>query len=75
MILPIAPIGERGNGPDYETRFRQSISGDGAALAALSASAQRPPPDIGNLRAEKDIVFGKDGDTQLLSTRIVRRRA
>ena len=35
------------------------------ALAALSASAQRPAPDIGNLRAEKDIVFGKGGDMDL----------
>lgn len=34
-------------------------------LAALSASAQRPAPDIGNLRAEKDVVFGKGGDMDL----------
>jgi acetyl esterase/lipase len=32
------------------------------ALAAVTAKAQPPaPPDIGNLRAEKDIVFGKAG--------------
>jgi acetyl esterase/lipase len=46
------------------------------ALAAVTARAQQPtppaPPDIGKLRAEKDIVFGKasvlgkDGDMDLL---------
>ncbi|HEY8520314.1 MAG TPA: alpha/beta hydrolase [Gammaproteobacteria bacterium] len=37
------------------------------ALAAVTARAQAPtPPDIGNLRAEKDIVFGKGGDLDLL---------
>ena len=36
------------------------------ALAAVTARAQPPaPPDIGNLRAEKDIVFGKGGDLDL----------
>ena len=35
------------------------------ALTALTASAQGPAPDIGNLRAEKDIVFGKGGATDL----------
>jgi acetyl esterase/lipase len=35
------------------------------ALTAVTASAQPPPPDIGNLRAEKDIVFGKGGDIDL----------
>ena len=36
------------------------------ALASLTASAQGPaPPDIGNLRAEKDIVFGKGGDMDM----------
>ena len=35
-------------------------------MAALSAKAQGPaPPDIGNLRAEKDIVFGKAGDMDM----------
>jgi len=36
------------------------------ALAAITARAQGTPPDIGNLRAEKDIVFGKGGDVDLL---------
>ena len=37
------------------------------ALAALTARAQPPaPPDIGKLRAEKDIVFGKGGEIDLL---------
>jgi acetyl esterase/lipase len=36
------------------------------ALAAVTARAQRPAPDIGNLRAEKDIAFGKGGDVDLL---------
>jgi acetyl esterase/lipase len=36
------------------------------ALAAVTARAQAPAPDIGNLRAEKDIVFGKGGDLDLL---------
>jgi acetyl esterase/lipase len=35
------------------------------ALATVTARAQPPPPDIGNLRAEKDIVFGKGGDLAL----------
>ena len=35
------------------------------ALAAVSARAQGPAPDIGNLRAEKDIVFGKAGDMDM----------
>jgi len=34
-------------------------------LAPVAAKAQPPPPDIGNLRAEKDIVFGKGGDMDL----------
>ncbi len=34
-------------------------------LASVTASAQPPPPDIGNLRAEKDIVFGKGGDMDM----------
>ena len=40
------------------------------ALVAVTASAQPPgpppAPDIGKLRAEKDIVFGKGGDMDLL---------
>src|SRR3970282_1328399 len=35
-------------------------------LATVTAKAQPPAPDIGNLRAEKDIVFGKGGDMDLL---------
>jgi len=35
------------------------------ALTALTAQAQGPAPDIGNLRAEKDIVFGKGGTMDL----------
>jgi acetyl esterase/lipase len=35
------------------------------ALAAVTARAQGPAPDIGNLRAERDIVFGKAGDMDL----------
>ena len=36
------------------------------ALTALKAAAQGPPaPDIGNLRAERDIVFAKAGDMEL----------
>lgn len=41
------------------------------ALATLTAQAQAPagarpsPPDIGKLRAEKDIVFGKGGDMDM----------
>jgi len=40
------------------------------AFTTLTADAQPPappaPPDIGKLRAEKDIVFGKGGDMDLL---------
>jgi acetyl esterase/lipase len=35
------------------------------AVTALTAHAQGPAPDIGNLRAEKDIVFGKGGSMDL----------
>ena len=36
------------------------------ALSALKAQAQGPqPPDIGNLRAERDIVFAKAGTMDL----------
>jgi acetyl esterase/lipase len=35
------------------------------ALAAVTARAQGPAPDIGDLRAEKDIVFGKAGSMDL----------
>lgn len=34
-------------------------------LAARAAAAQGPAPDIGNLRAEKDIIFGKGGSMDL----------
>jgi acetyl esterase/lipase len=36
------------------------------ALTAVSARAQPGPPDIGDLRAERDIVFGKGGDMDML---------
>ena len=36
------------------------------AFSALRVQAQGPPaPDTGNLRVEKDIVFGKGGDKDL----------
>src|SRR3954465_12217281 len=35
------------------------------ALAALPLQAQGPAPDTGNLRVEKDIVFGKGGTKEL----------
>src|SRR5215831_13886002 len=35
------------------------------ALTALSVQAQGPAPDTGNLRVEKDIVFGKGGTKEL----------
>src|SRR5688572_2435033 len=35
------------------------------ALSALSLQAQGQPPDTGNLRVEKDIVFGKGGNKDL----------
>ena len=35
------------------------------ALAAIAARAQGPAPDTGNLRVEKDIVFGKGGSIDL----------
>ena len=49
---------------------RGFIAASGAAAAvpaftALTARAQGPAPDIGNLRADKDIVFGKGGGTDL----------
>jgi acetyl esterase/lipase len=36
------------------------------AFAALAARAQGPAPDTGNLRVEKDIVFGRGGSMDLL---------
>src|SRR6185503_2704752 len=49
---------------------RGFVQASGALAAApllvpVAAKAQPPPPDIGNLRAEKDIVFGKGGDMDL----------
>ena len=35
------------------------------AFSALAVQAQGPAPDIGNLKAEKDIVFGKGGSIDL----------
>jgi acetyl esterase/lipase len=43
-----------------------SVLAAAPALAAVTARAQPPAPDIGKLRAEKDIVFGKGGDIDLL---------
>jgi acetyl esterase/lipase len=43
-----------------------SVLAAAPALTALPAGAQPPAPDIGNLRAEKNIVFGKGGDMDLL---------
>lgn len=67
MIWPVATKG--GNDMARLTR-RGFVKASGAlaaapALAALTAKAQPPAPDIGNLRAEKDIVFGKAGDMDL----------
>lgn len=42
-----------------------SVLAAAPALAARAALAQGPTPDIGNLRAEKDIVFGKGGSLDL----------
>jgi acetyl esterase/lipase len=42
-----------------------SVLAAAPALTAVTASAQPPPVDIGNLRAEKDIVFGKGGDIDM----------
>lgn len=36
------------------------------ALSAITAQAQPPAPDTGELRVESDIVFGKGGDIDLL---------
>ena len=47
--------------------FVKTASGLAAApaLAAVAAHAQGPAPDTGNLRVEKDIVFGKGGSMDL----------
>lgn len=45
--------------------FVQASLATAPALATFAASAQRPAPDIGELRAEKDIVFGQGGDIEL----------
>ena len=47
--------------------FVKTASGLAAApvLAAVAAHAQGPAPDTGNLRVEKDIVFGKGGSIDL----------
>lgn len=47
---------------------RTSLAAAPAFAAAAAARAQAPgstPPDIGNLRAERDIVFGKGGNIDL----------
>ena len=50
---------------------RRFVTASGAlaavpALSTITAKAQPPAPDIGDLRAERDIVFGKGGDIDLL---------
>jgi len=35
------------------------------AFTAVAARAQGPAPDTGNLRAERDVVFGKGGSMDL----------
>ena len=48
--------------------FVQASSALAAApmlASVVTARAQPPAPDIGNLRAEKDIVFGKGGDMDM----------
>ena len=42
-----------------------SVAATAAVLASRPASGQRPPPDIGDLRPERDIVFGRGGDMDL----------
>ena len=42
-----------------------SVLAAAPVLATMTANAQPQPPDIGNLRAEKDIVFGKGGDMDM----------
>ena len=42
-----------------------SIAAAVPALTSMTARAQPPAPDIGNLRAERDIVFGRGGDMDL----------
>jgi len=54
----------------FSRRGFVKASGALAAVPALSAvtvsRAQQPAPDIGDLRAERDIVFGKGGDMDML---------
>lgn len=49
-------------------RFIQSTGMLAAApaMTAVTARAQAPQPDVGDLRVERDIVFGKGGDKELL---------
>ena len=42
-----------------------SVVAAAPVLSALAVSAQGQPPDTGNLRVEKDIVFGKGGSIDL----------
>ena len=42
-----------------------SVAAAAPVLSALAVSAQGQPPDTGNLRVEKDIVFGKGGSIDL----------
>ena len=57
---------ENDHGATHQTGIRQSVgcAGCGTALT-LAVRAQGPAPDTGNLRVEKDIVFGKAGTTEL----------
>jgi acetyl esterase/lipase len=67
MMFPVATNGEEEMARITRREFVQVTSAlaTAPALAAVSARAQPPAPDIGNLRAEKDIVFGKGGDIDL----------
>jgi acetyl esterase/lipase len=52
----------------FSRRFFIKAAGAATAvpsLVAAPASAQRPAPDIGDLRAERNIVFGRGGDMDL----------
>ena len=58
---------ENDHGATHRTGIRQSVgcAGCGTSGLTLAVRAQGPAPDTGNLRVEKDIVFGKAGTTEL----------